>query len=247
MWETVQNVNITVKITIYMHTCIFYKPTPKPTHHLKLSAFLHFQSFCMIYKLVSSRDLKNIPIMLECTGITILVGTYGPHNTSTQTHTASVCILFSMIELLLYTVKGMSQLYPLYHLVYFLKCYVILLAFMLDNTFINNRQVKYHKYLFFEQNLHSICVNSIQFKFICIALFMMQVIAKQLYRKLSFYIIFSNSLSVVTVKLMSIWQKCFFFFLISIICLKSALYLSERNVTLSYYHNTVQTKQHVKQ
>ncbi len=36
----------------------------------------------------------------------MLVGTFGPHNvgnTSAQTHTASVCILFSMIELLLYT------------------------------------------------------------------------------------------------------------------------------------------------
>ncbi len=102
------NVNITVKNN-NIHTCIFYNPTPKPTHHSKLSAFLHFQSFCMIYKLVSSRTPKNLPIRLEFTGITILVGTYGPHsvgNTSTQTHTASVCILFSMIELLLYTVHS---------------------------------------------------------------------------------------------------------------------------------------------
>ena len=32
----------------------YTNPTPKPTHHRKLSAFLHFQknSFCMIYKLV---------------------------------------------------------------------------------------------------------------------------------------------------------------------------------------------------
>ncbi len=96
-----------------IHTCIFYNPTPKPTHHSKLSAFLHFQSLCMIYKLVG--DLKNIPIRLEFTGITILVGTFGPHNvgnTSTQTHSLWICILFSMIELLLYTVhsnlKGVS-------------------------------------------------------------------------------------------------------------------------------------------
>ncbi len=40
--------------------------------------------------------------------------------------------------------------------------------------------------------------NSIQFQFIFIALFTIQIIAKQLYRKLSFYNIFSSSLSVVT-------------------------------------------------
>ncbi len=45
------NVNITVKITIYIP--VFYKTTPKPTHHSKLSACFHFQSFCMFYKLVS--------------------------------------------------------------------------------------------------------------------------------------------------------------------------------------------------
>ncbi len=44
-------------------------------------------------------DLKNIPIRLEFTGITILMGTFGPHivgNTSTQTHTTqkkSFCFL----------------------------------------------------------------------------------------------------------------------------------------------------------
>ncbi len=47
--------------------------------------------------------------------------------------------------------------------------------------------------------------NSIQFKFICIALFTMQIVAKQLYRKLRFYIIFSNSLSVV-------WMQRYHFF-----------------------------------
>ncbi len=47
--------------------------------------------------------------LVKFTGITILVGTFGPHNvgyTSTQTHTASVCILFYMIDLLLYTVHS---------------------------------------------------------------------------------------------------------------------------------------------
>ncbi len=57
IWQTV-NVNISVKITIYIF--IFYNPTPKRTRHSNISAFLHFQSFCMIYKLVSSWDLKNI-------------------------------------------------------------------------------------------------------------------------------------------------------------------------------------------
>ncbi len=42
---------------------------------------------------------------------------------------------------------------------------------------------------------------SIQFKFICIALFMIQIVAKQLCRKLSFYNIFSSSLSVVSTDL----------------------------------------------
>ncbi len=45
----------------------------------------------------------------------------------------------------------------------------------------------------------------IQFKFICITLFTMQIVAKQLYRKLRFYIIFSNSLSVV-------WMQRYHFF-----------------------------------
>ncbi len=58
-------------------------------------------------------------------------------------HTQPPCILFSMIELLLYTVHSnstwVSRLYPLlYHIVYFLKCYVILLTFMLENMSINN-------------------------------------------------------------------------------------------------------------
>ncbi len=42
----------------------------------------------------------------------------------------------------------------------------------------------------------------VQFKFICIALFTIQIVAKQLYRKLSLSKIFSSSLSVVT---MSSW------------------------------------------
>ncbi len=33
----------------------------KLMHHSKLSAFLHFQSFCMIYKLVYHGDLKIFP------------------------------------------------------------------------------------------------------------------------------------------------------------------------------------------
>ncbi len=44
-----------------------------------------------------------------------------------------------------------------------------------------------------------IVFNSIQFKFICIALFMIQIVAKQLYKNLSFYNIFSSSLSEVTI------------------------------------------------
>ncbi len=74
--------------------------------------FLHvyiFNHSVWFISLFHPGDLKHIPIRLELTGITIRVGTFGPHNvgnTSTQTHTAPVCILFSMIELLLYTVHS---------------------------------------------------------------------------------------------------------------------------------------------
>ncbi len=54
--------------------------------------------------------------------------------------------------------------------------------------------------------------SSFQFKCICIALFTIQTVAKQLYRKLSFYNIFSCSLSAVTMSSWctigrNVWQK----------------------------------------
>ncbi len=80
---------------MYIHTHILFNPTPKPTHHSDLSAFLYFQSFCIIYKLVSSWGPKQIFPKGEFTGIT--VGTFGPRNegkTSTQTHTACKIFIF---------------------------------------------------------------------------------------------------------------------------------------------------------
>ncbi len=60
---------------------IFYRPTP--TLHLnlpiqELSAFLDFQksSFCMIYKLVSSWGLNNVPTRTMISDIAIFVGTF---------------------------------------------------------------------------------------------------------------------------------------------------------------------------
>ncbi len=65
--------------TVFSFTPHHTNPTPKPTPHRKLSAFLDFQktSFCMIYKLVTSWGPKK----------------WGPHNvintryTHTHTHT----------------------------------------------------------------------------------------------------------------------------------------------------------------
>ncbi len=50
-------------------------PIPKPTHHRRHSAILHFQktSLSLIYKLVSSWGPKNIPTRTRISDIAILV------------------------------------------------------------------------------------------------------------------------------------------------------------------------------
>ncbi len=70
---------------IQIRNTIFYRPTP--TLHLNLpltGIILHLRfsktSFYMIYKLVSSWGPKNVSTRSKLTGITILVGTFGPHN-----------------------------------------------------------------------------------------------------------------------------------------------------------------------
>ncbi len=74
-------------------------PIPKPNHHRRHSAILHFQktSLSLIYKLVSSWGPKNVPTRTRILDIAILVGTFCPHNvgftwtthTHTHTHTQS--------------------------------------------------------------------------------------------------------------------------------------------------------------
>ncbi len=57
-------------------------PIPKPNHHRRHSAILHFQktSLSLIYKLVSSWGPKNVPTWTRILDIAILVGTFCPHN-----------------------------------------------------------------------------------------------------------------------------------------------------------------------
>ncbi len=68
-------------------------PIPKPNHHRRHSAILHFQktSLSLIYKLVSSWGPKNVPTRTRILDIAILVGTFCPHNVgftwTTRTHT----------------------------------------------------------------------------------------------------------------------------------------------------------------
>ncbi len=68
-------------------------PIPKPTHHRRHSAILHFQktSLSLIYKLVSSWGPKNVPTRTRILDIAIVVGTFCPHNVgytwTTGTHT----------------------------------------------------------------------------------------------------------------------------------------------------------------
>ncbi len=70
-------------------------PIPKPNHHRRHSAILHFQktSLSLIYKLVSSWGPKNVPTRTRILDIAIVVGTFCPHNvgytwtTHTHTHT----------------------------------------------------------------------------------------------------------------------------------------------------------------
>ncbi len=70
-------------------------PIPKPNHHRRHSAILHFQktSLSLIYKLVSSWGPKNVPTRTRILDIAILVGTFCPHNVgftwTTHTHTQS--------------------------------------------------------------------------------------------------------------------------------------------------------------
>ncbi len=68
-------------------------PIPKPNHHRRHSAILHFQktSLSLIYKLVSSWGPKNVPTRTRILDIAIVVGTFCPHNVgytwTTHTHT----------------------------------------------------------------------------------------------------------------------------------------------------------------
>ncbi len=57
-------------------------PLPKPNHHRRHSAILHFQktSLSLIYKLVSSWGPKNVPTRTRILDIAIVVGTFCPHN-----------------------------------------------------------------------------------------------------------------------------------------------------------------------
>ncbi len=57
-------------------------PIPKPNHHRRHSAILHFQktSPSLIYKLVSSWGPKNVPTRTRILDIAIVVGTFCPHN-----------------------------------------------------------------------------------------------------------------------------------------------------------------------
>ncbi len=57
-------------------------PIPKPNHHRRHSAILHFQntSLSLIYKLVSSWGPKNVPTRTRILDIAIVVGTFCPHN-----------------------------------------------------------------------------------------------------------------------------------------------------------------------
>ncbi len=70
-------------------------PIPKPNHHRRHSAILHFQktSLSLIYKLVSSWGPKNVPTRTRILDIAIVVGTFCPHNVgytwTTHTHTPS--------------------------------------------------------------------------------------------------------------------------------------------------------------
>ncbi len=76
-------------------------PIPKPNHHRRHSAILHFQktSLSLIYKLVSSWGPKNVPTRTRILDIAILVGTFCPHNVGftwttrmhAHTHTHSTC------------------------------------------------------------------------------------------------------------------------------------------------------------
>ncbi len=85
-------------------------PIPKPNHHRRHSAILHFQktSLSLIYKLVSSWGPKNVPTRTRILDIAILVGTFCPHNvgftwtthTHTHTHTHIYIYTFTYIWML---------------------------------------------------------------------------------------------------------------------------------------------------
>ncbi len=84
-------------------------PIPKPNHHRRHSAILHFQktSLSLIYKLVSSWGPKNVPTRTRILDIAIVVGTFCPHNvgytwtththTHTHTHTPSLTLLNCLV------------------------------------------------------------------------------------------------------------------------------------------------------
>ncbi len=74
-------------------------PARKPTPYRKLSSILDFQntSLCVNYKLFSSWGPKSVPTRSEYPGISILTGTFGPHNvgnTSTHRETLLYYIIF---------------------------------------------------------------------------------------------------------------------------------------------------------
>ena len=89
------------------------------------------------------------------------------------------------------------------HLTWYSLCKVIEIT-----SEIQRRQMRELSSLQFNSiQFNSIQFNSIQFKFICIALFTIQIVAKQLYRKLSFYNIYQQLISG-DCQFMYIWQKC---------------------------------------
>ncbi len=87
----------TFLMVFILYKLYFLSPTPKPTPHRKLCAFLVFQNtlFCMIYKPFSLRGPKNVLTRTRILDIAMFVGTFFPHNVGftrnppphTHTHT----------------------------------------------------------------------------------------------------------------------------------------------------------------
>ncbi len=102
-------------------------PIPKPNHHRRHSAILHFQktSLSLIYKLVSSWGPKNVPTRTRILDIAILVGTFCPHNvgftwtthththTRTHTHTHTHTVFFLVLTFPVETSLFLLSKYPI--------------------------------------------------------------------------------------------------------------------------------------